>query len=319
MKNVLWPSIRKLTSSLYSNFSSSYRGSRSDDHFTASHDPIVDSGYAGNNGYQLNVMDKEKHPHPGRKVDHNLLEKAIAQLPGANHTRHPHHDPYRLPTETKNYSEEHIQHLLPAVYIPSPHLSINKETTFQVTEADAPRQRSQRRTETNPRDRDPNRPRHIPLLPVQQRDNVAPRAWDATYSSRRNAPANLSPNSLGPKETTVWVTESNASQQQPQRRTELNPRGRDPYRPRHIPLMPIQQQGNVTPRVWDGIYSSRRHAAAGLPPTSPGPERISQNMTAPLSPLSPMSPSSMYSSDIDSRISVTPKKKKRHGGTFFLS
>jgi hypothetical protein len=319
MKNVLWPSIRKLTSSLYSNFTSSYRGSKSDDHLTASQDPIVDSGYAGNNGYQLNAMNMEKYPNPGRKVDHNLLENAIAQLPGANHTRHPHHDPYRLPTKTKNHSEEHVQHLLPAVYIPSPHLTINKETTFQVTAADAPRQQSQRRTERNPRDREPYRPRHIPLLPVQQRDNVTPRAWDATYSSRRNAPAGLPPTSLAPKESAIHVTEANAPHQHPERRTETNPRGRDPYRPRHIPFLPIQKQGNVTPRVWDEIYSSRHNAAAGLPPTSPAPERISQNMTAPLSPISPMSPSSMYSSDIDSRISVTPKKKKRHGGTFFLS
>lgn len=318
MKNVLWPSIRRLTTSLYSNFSSSYRGSRSDDH-TASQDPIVDSGFAGNNGYQLHAMDIEKSPHPGRKVDHHILEKAIAQLPGANHTRHPHHDPYRLPTETKNHSEEHIQHLLPAVYIPSPHLSINKETTFQVTEAEAPRQQPQRRTKTDPRDRDPNRPRHVPLIPSQQHGNVRPCVWDEAFSSRHNAPAGLLPTSPAPEETSLQVTEANAQRQQPQRRKGTNPRARDPYRPRHIPLAPIQQQGNVTPRIWDEMYSSRHNAAAGLPPTSPAPERISQNMTAPLSPISPMSPGSIYSSDIDSRISVTPKKKKRHGGTFFLS
>jgi len=245
MKTVLWKPFRRWTTSLYSNFTSSYRGSKSHDHHTASQDPIVDSGFAGHAGYQLNAIDIEKSPHFGRKQDHNILKRAIAQLPGANHTRHPHHDPYRLPTITKNDSDEHIQHLLPAVYIPSPQLEISKETTFQVTEADAPRQ-------------------------------------------------------------------------QPRRQPEPRPRGRSPYRPRYLPLMPHQQQDNVTPRVWDEIYSSRHNAPAGLPPTSPAPERISQNVTAPLTPISPMSPSSLYSTDIDSRISVTPKKKKRHGGTFFL-
>lgn len=246
MKAVLWSPFRRWTTSLYSNFTSSLRGSKTRDHRNDSQDPIVDSGFTGNAGYQLNAIDIEKSPYYGRKQDQKVLERAIAQLPGANHNRHPHHTPFDQVTRSVDASDEHTQHLLPAVYIPSHSLGINKETTFQVTEADAPRQ-------------------------------------------------------------------------QPQRRTEANPRGRSPYRPpRHLPLMPLHQQDNVTPRIWDDIYSSRHNAPAGLPPTSPGPERVSQNVTAPLTPISPMSPSSLYSTDIDSRISIASKKKKRQGGTFFL-
>ena len=246
MKTVLWTPIRKWTTSLYSNFTNSHRGSKSREYHTASQDPIFDRGFNDNNGYQLDAIDIENSPHPGRKYDHKVLEKAIAQLPGAHHAHHPHHAPYNnKPADSKNDSNEHIQHLIPAVYIPSPHLSINKETTFQVTEAEAPRR-------------------------------------------------------------------------QPQRQTEANPRGREPNRPRHLPLMPLHQQDDVTPRVWDEIYSSRHNAPAGLPPTSPAPEITSQNTTAPLTPISPMSPSSKYSTDVDSRFSVASKKRKRHGGTFFL-
>jgi len=244
MKTVLWAPFRHWTKTVYSQFTTSYRGTKSYGPSTASQDPIVDRGFYGNNGYQLNAMDLEKSPSLSRKHDPNMLERAIAQLPGATHTHHPHHKPYNKPADSANDSGEHTQQLSPAVYDPLPlsQIGISKETSFEVTNTEA--------------------------LPHQL-----------------------------------------------QRPAESAPRGRVPYRPRHQPLMSVHQQNNVTPRAWDEILASRHNAAAGLPPTSPAPETVSQNTTA---PLTPMSPTSMYSSDVDSRMSSIAPKPKRHGGTFYF-
>ena len=243
MKTVLWKPFRDWTSSMYSNFTSSHRGTNSCIPHTASQDPIVDSNSTGSTAYQLKPLDIEKAPRPGRNQDRNILERAIAQLPAANHTYHPHHAPHTF--DSVNDSAEDTQHLAPLVFDPPHQTGINKETTFQVIEADAPRRQSQRKTEVISRDQGPHRPRHLPSMPHHSQDNVTPRAWDHIYSSRHNAPA-------------------------------------------------------------------------GLPPSSPDPERVSQNTTAPLTPMSPMSPSSMYSTDVDSHMSIASRTKKRFGGTFFV-
>jgi hypothetical protein len=241
MKTVLWAPFRHWTSTVYGHFTTSYRGTKSHGPSTASQDPIVDHSFTGNNMYRLNDIDIEKSPRYGHKQDPNLLERAIAQLPGANHTHHPHHTPCNKVTDSANDSGKHSQQLSPGIYNSLRQSGINKETTFQVTETEAPPPR-------------------------------------------------------------------------PQRQPEVVPRSRAPYRPRHQPLMPVHQQHNVTPRAWDEIYSSRHNGSAGLPPSSPAPETISQNTTA---PLPPMSPSSIYSSDVDSTMSIAPKNK-RHGGTFYF-
>jgi hypothetical protein len=239
MKTVLWKPFRNWTNTFYSNFTSSYRGTKSHGPRSASQDPIVDRSFTGNTGYQLNAMDIERSPRPGRRQDRNILERAIAQLPGANHTRHPHHTPYNnKPADSANASGELTQHFSPSVYKPLQQTGISKEATFQATGAGAPRPH-------------------------------------------------------------------------PQRQSEVTPRGRGPYRLRHQPLMSIHQQDNVTPCAWDEIHSSRHNAPAGLPPSSPAPEIVSQNTTA---PLTPMSPASMYLTDVDSQTSKT----KRHAGTFYF-
>jgi hypothetical protein len=94
MKTVLWKPFRRWTGTLYSHFSSSYRDNRAKSSalHTTSQDPIVSSSL---NGYQLQNMDLEKAQQSGRKQDLNILERAIAQLPGANHHNHPHHAPYK--------------------------------------------------------------------------------------------------------------------------------------------------------------------------------------------------------------------------------
>lgn len=239
MKTVLWKPFRKWTSNMYSNFTSSYRGTKSNALHTTSQDPIVSHSQPGHNAYQLH--DIEKAPHHGNKQNLNVLEKAIAQLPGANHNNHPHHAP-RKPEDSANDSGNHKQQLAPSVYRSTSQTGINKETTFHVSASALP-------------------------------------------------------------------------QSQPKRLPSVKSQGQ-PYRPRHQPLIP-HQQDNVTPRVWDEVYSSRHNAPAGLAPTSPVPSTVAQNTTAPLTPMSPMSPTSMYSTDVDSQM-PTPKAK-RHGGTFYFA
>jgi hypothetical protein len=241
MKTVLWAPFRHWTSTFCTRFTTSYRGTKSYGPSTASQDPIVDHSFTGNNGYRLNDLDLEESPQYGHKQDPNLLERAIAQLPGANHTHYPHHTPCNKATDSANDSGKHTQQLAPAVYNTQHQTGINKETKFQVTETEAP----------------PSRP---------------------------------------------------------QRQSEVVLRSRGPYRPRRQALMPVHQQHNVTPRAWDEIYTSRRNGTAGLPPSSPTPETVSQNTTA---PLTPMTPSSMYSTDVDSQMSIAPKPQ-RHGGTFYF-
>jgi hypothetical protein len=239
MKVVLWKPFRKWSGNMYSHWSTSYRGGKSQNGLhTTSQDPIVSRSCPANNGYQLHNMDLEKSQNYGRKKDPNILEKAIAQLPRANSHNHPHH-PLRKPADSDNVSSEHNQHLQQTAYNPAQQtgLGINKETTIHVSETPCPSPPPQRN------------PSH----------------------------------------------------------------GQPPYRPRHQPLIPYQQN-NVTPRVWDEVYSSRHNAPAGLAPTSPVPSTIAQNTTA---PLSPMSPTSMYSTDVDSQM-PTPKIK-RNGGTFFIA
>jgi hypothetical protein len=241
MKTVLWKPFRKWTGNMYSHWTSSYRGSKSQGgmHIT-SQDPIVSRSLSANNGYQLHNMDLEKSQNYGRKRDPNMLEKAIAQLPRANSHNHPHH-PLRKPADSVNDSGEHNQHLQQTAPTPSHQSGINKETTIQISETPYP---------------------------------------------------------------------------SPQRQQSVTSRGQPPYRPRHQPLIP-HQQDNVTPRIWDEVYSSRHNAPAALAPSSPVPSTVAQNPTAPLTPMSPLSPTSIYSTDVDSQM-PTPRIK-RNGGTFFIA
>jgi hypothetical protein len=241
MKAVLWKPFRKWSGNMYSHWTSSYRGSKSQNALhTTSQDPIVSRSCPTNNGYQLHNMDLEKSQNYGRKQDPNILEKAIAQLPRANSHNHPHH-PLRKPADSGIDSGEHNRHPQQAAHNPTRQSGINKETTIQVSETPCP--------------------------------------------------------------------------PQPQR-TPSHSQPPHPYRQRHQPLIP-HQQDNVTPRAWDEVYSSRHNGAAALAPTSPVPSTVAQNTTAPLTPMSPMSPTSIYSTDVDSQM-PTPKIK-RNGGTFFIT
>lgn len=117
------------------------------------------------------------------------------------------------------------------------------------------------------------------------------------------------------KETTVEVSsESDIPYYMGKSLPKAPPSGQLPHRARHTPLVPHQQQDNVTPRGWSGITSSRRNAPAGLAPSSPTPPAVSQFATAPLSPASPLSADSGEMSP-----AVPASKKKRQGGTFFFS
>lgn len=117
------------------------------------------------------------------------------------------------------------------------------------------------------------------------------------------------------KETTVEVSsESDIPYYMGKSLPKAPPRGQLPHRARHQPLVPHQQQDNVTPRSWSGITSSRRNAPAGLAPSSLTPPAVSQFATAPLSPASPLSIDSAEMSP-----DVPASKKKRQGGTFFFS
>lgn len=245
MKTVLWKPFRRWTGTWYSNWTSSYRGTKSRNIRTTSQDPIVDSSLTGNNGYRLNDMDIEKATYYGRKQASNVLEKAIAQLPGADHERHPHHTPCNRKKDSANAdSGEHTQQLPQTVYNPLSPSGINKETTFQVSH---------------------------------------------THKTVRTPPKTRAraPSSAG----------------------QLN------QRPRHKPLIPFHQD-NVTPRTLEEIYSARVNGSAGLAPTFPQPDIVSQNTTA---PLTPMTPSSMYSTEVDSVQSPPPARNKRHGGTFYFA
>ena len=243
MKTVLWKPFRRWTGTWYSHWTSSYRGTKSRNVRTTSQDPIVHGSVTGNNGYALDNMDIEKAAYYGRKPDANVLERAIAQLPGANHERHPHHTPCSGKKDSANASSgEHKQQLPQTVYNPLSS-GINKETTFQVSHT-----------------------------------HEAPRSQSRTRARAPSAAGQLNP------------------------------------RPRHQPLIPLHQD-NVTPRTLDEIYSSRVNGSAGLAPTSPAPDTVSRNNTA---PLSPMTPPSLYSTDIDSVQSPPPQRNKRHGGTFFF-
>lgn len=250
MKTVLWKPFRRWTGTLYSNWTSSYRGTKSHHNIpTTSQDPIVDGSLTGDSGYHLQNMDIEKAAYYGRKQDPTILERAIAQLPGANHNLHPHHTPCNKKNAANAASgehprkNEHTQQLPQTVYNPLPHTGINKETSIHVSHT------------------------------------------------------------------------NNTARRQPQTRSRAPSAAQLSQRPRHQPLIPFHQD-NVTPRTLDEIYSSRINGSAALAPSSPAPDTVSQNTTA---PLTPMTPSSLYSTDIDSVQSPPPPRNKRHGGTFFFA
>jgi hypothetical protein len=192
MKTVLWKPFRRWTGTLYSHFSSSYRDNRAKSSalHTTSQDPIVSSSL---NGYQLQNMDLEKAQQSGRKQDLNILERAIAQLPGANHHNHPHHAPYKT-ADTSAGSTDNSKRLSQLDY-PS---GINKETTIHVSDAPRPEPQPQPKRLPSVTSRGPpQRPRHQPLIPYRQ-DDVTPRVWDEVHSSRHNAPASMAPSSPAP-------------------------------------------------------------------------------------------------------------------------
>lgn len=288
MKAVLWKPFRRWTSSLASH----YRGTRTNNGFDSeSQDPINDSGYDERGDYQPHNF-QEKAQIPLRNLGPDALEKAIAQLPPPGS-----HHPHQLQdTACVNRCTENAQAKAkggpPPVRPPRPSMLVQA-----IAQLPPPGQ---------------HHPHQLQDTACVSRctENARANARGSQLSTRPSRP-NLEIN----KETEFHVSRSEPciSKNMP---TALPP-GQFPHRPRYKPLIPHQRvPSDATPRDAYSM-SNRRHAPAALPPSSPAPAVVAQNITSPLPPPTPMSSGSLHSLQ-GSEFEMTPKRAKRKAGTFFF-
>ncbi|KAM0717728.1 hypothetical protein Q7P37_007580 [Cladosporium fusiforme] len=358
MKVVLWKPFRRWTSTMASH----YRGTRTTNNFTESQDPINDSGYDHQSGYQLHTIE-EKSSRYGAHQDLNMLEKAIAQLPPPG-SHHPHQlkDTACVERCTENAkgrqdsgTMERAIAQLPPPGSHHPHQLKDKACVERCTENARARQGSNpldraiaqlpppgshhphqlkdkacvERCTENARARQGSNPldRAIAQLPPpgshhphQLKDTACVERCteNARAHAQRPLPPTRPPRSDQgiTKETEFHVSRSEAWPLPHQKLPSPLPPGQGPHRPRHQPLIHSRRPSDVTPRG-AGTMSTRRHAPAALPPTSPSPPPVAHHITSPLPPPTPLSRASSLSSQ-GSEFEMTAKKAKRKGRTFFF-
>lgn len=197
MKSVLWKPLRRWTSTMYYSYlkTSATRDGKSGQ--LCSQDPIVTQ--SGQHGYHLDHLDFEDAGQRKYNQDPSNLEKAIAQLPNGQYTRHPHHVSIHDSADDPHQSSK------------SDLYKIHTETSFQVSTSDSSdryNQDSKDLPTAPPAGQLPHRPRHIPLMPLRRKDGQDDLSLHPAngMSTRRNAPAALATSFPGPQATSQYAT-----------------------------------------------------------------------------------------------------------------